>query len=213
MYNIKRKWGFYMDIQFFYTNTLGLSDKELIKTLAVNSKVNFVKKGTIIQNIGDINTELHWLEQGLFRGYFLDVKGHEITDCFGFISGIPLISCLDLSLPAPVCIEALEDSTIVSVPLKMIFQLLEKNMELISLYNRSLQQSLTLHWENKIMLMQYTAIDRYLWFLKRFPGLIDRVSHKYIASFLGITPVSLSRIRKAIRQNEIQLDDIQLQNN
>ena len=197
-----------MDIQLFYTKILGLNDNELIKTLAFNSKISFVKKGTIIQNIGDINTDLKLLENGLCRGYFLDTRGYEVTDCFSFQTGMPIISCIDLSLPAPICVEALEDSTIVSVPVRLITPLLNENIELMNLYNRFLRQSLQMHWENKIMLMQYTATDRYLWFLKRFPNLIDRVSHKYIASFLGMTPVSLSRIRRSIRQNNTVSNEI-----
>ena len=44
---------------------------------------------------------------------------------------------------------------------------------------------------------QYPAAERYAWFTRSYPGLIDRVSHRYVASFLGITPVTLSRVRAA----------------
>ena len=46
------------------------------------------------------------------------------------------------------------------------------------------------------MMYQYNAQERYEWFLKKYPGVIDLISHKYIASFLGMNPVTLSRLRK-----------------
>ena len=44
-------------------------------------------------------------------------------------------------------------------------------------------------------------MQRYQWFLSAYPGLIDRVSHKYIASLLNMTPVTLSKIRRAIKES------------
>ena len=77
---------------------------------------------------------------------------------------------------------------------------LMSNCELLVIYNAMLQDSLKEHWENKIALGQYSAIARYQWFLKTYPGIIDRVPHRYVASFLGMTPVSLSRIRRELRE-------------
>lgn len=192
-----------VDVQSFYTEVLHLSDSSLIQQLTAHSKVVFVKKGEIIQNIGDFAEKIFFLEQGLLRGFFFDANGREVTDCFGFIRGTPAVSCMDLDIPTPIClicIEALEDSVLISIPVNVLSHTLENNTNAISLYNRLLRMSLKLHWECKIMLAQYTATERYVWFLKSFPGLIDRVSHKYIASFLGITPVQLSRIRHALRE-------------
>lgn len=193
-----------VDVQSFYTEVLHLSDSSLIQQLTAHSKVVFVKKGEIIQNIGDFGEKIFFLEQGLLRGFFFDANGREVTDCFGFIPGTPAVSCMDLDIPTPIClicIEALEDSVLISIPINVLSHALENNTNAISLYNRLLRMSLKLHWECKIMLAQYTATERYIWFLKSFPGLIDRVSHKYIASFLGITPVQLSRIRHALRES------------
>ena len=43
-------------------------------------------------------------------------------------------------------------------------------------------------------------MGRYQWFLKKYPGLIDEVSNKHIASFLGMTPVTLSRLRQKLKE-------------
>lgn len=153
-----------LDIQAFYRDVLNLSEKELIHTLSANSKVHFIEKGEIIQNIGDQVTQIYFLVKGLLRGFFMDVNGREITDCFGYIPGTPAVSCLDLDMPTPICIEAIEDCTLISVSFEILAPLLKNNVEIITLYNRLLRVSLKMHWESKIMLAQHTATERYAWF-------------------------------------------------
>lgn len=188
-----------MELQNFYTETLKISDTQLVQTLAENSQIKVIKKGDMLQQIGSISTELYFLTKGLLRGFLLDAKGKEVTDCFAYIRGTPVVPCSDLGTPSLICIEALEDSELISIPFSVVLPLLASNLELISLYNRLLRDSLKMHWENKTILAQCTAAERYQWFLKNYPGLIERVNHRYIASFLGMTPVSLSRTRQTLR--------------
>ena len=188
-----------MEIQNFYTETLKISDTQLVQTLAENSQIKVIKKGHMLQYIGSISTELYFLMKGLLRGFLLDAKGREVTDCFVYEHGTPVVSSIDLGAPSLICIEALEDSELISIPFSVVLPLIGSNLELITLYNRLLSHSLKMHWENKTVLAQCTAVERYQWFLKNYPGLIDRINHRYIASFLGMTPVSLSRTRQILR--------------
>ena len=187
-----------MELQNFYIETLKLSDIQLVQTLATNTRVKLIKKGEILQHIGDISTELFFLSTGLLRGFLLDSKGKEVTDCFIHAYGTPVVSSIDLGEPSLLCIEALEDSELISVPFSVVLPLVRNNLELITLYNRLLRNSLEMHWKNKTVLIQGTATERYQWFIKRYPGLLDRMSHRYVASFLGMAPVSLSRVRKEL---------------
>ena len=52
-----------------------------------------------------------------------------------------------------------------------------------------------MHWDIKRAVSQKTARERYVWFLKAYPGVIDLIPHRYIASYLGMTPITLSRVR------------------
>lgn len=54
------------------------------------------------------------------------------------------------------------------------------------------------------MLTSCSAVQRYQWFLKRYPGIVDCINIKYITSFLGMTPETLSRARKAIADAEVK---------
>ena len=189
-----------MELQKFYTETLKISDTQLVQTLAENSQIKVIKKGDILQHIGSISTALYFLTKGLLRGFLLDAKGREVTDCFVYAHGTPVVSSIDLGEPSLIYIEALEDSELISIPFSVVLPLIGSNLELITLYNRLSSHSLKMHWENKTALVQYTAAERYQWFLKNYSGLIERVNHRYIASFLGMTPVSLSRIRRMVRE-------------
>ena len=188
-----------MELQNFYVETLKISNTRLVQTLTENSYIKFIKKGDMLQHIGSISTELYFLLKGLLRGFLLDAKGKEVTDCFIYTHGAPVVSSVDLGTPSLVYIEALEDSKLISIPFSVVLPLIENSLELTTLYNRLLSNSLKMHWENKTALVQYAAAERYQWFLENYPGLIERVNHRYIASFLGITPVSLSRVRRLFR--------------
>ena len=189
-----------MEIQNFYTETLKISNTQLVQTLAENSQIKFIKKGDMLQHSGSISMELYFLMRGLLRGFLLDAKGREVTDCFVYTHGTPVVSSIDLGEPSLICIEALEDSELISIPFSVVLPLVGSNLELITLYNRLLSNSLKMHWENKTVLAQCAAAERYQWFLKNYPVLIDRINHRYIASFLGMTPVSLSRVRKSVQE-------------
>lgn len=185
----------------FFRDILKLEDDNLIEILNREHKVDHVRKGKIILRAGEIPGKIYFLQEGLFRGFYIDSDGHEITDCFGFEPGTPMVSCLDLDTANPINIEILEDSTVVGVPLNTIMQCIDRSIDMLKMYNRFLRMSLEYHWENKMILARCSAAGRYEWFLKRYPGLVDRVSHKYIASFIGISPVSLSRVRKRLHSD------------
>ena len=79
-------------------------------------------------------------------------------------------------------------------------ELLDKEPELLRIYNMLLTNALRYHWSMKALMYQYSAMERYQWFLKYYPGLIERVSGKHVASLLGMTSVTLSRLKRVIRE-------------
>ena len=80
--------------------------------------------------------------------------------------------------------------------------LLENDVRTVHIYNSLLRNSLLEHWQIKTVLHKRTSMERYQWFLQAYPGLIDQVTHRYIASFLEMSPVTLSCLRAALKQGE-----------
>lgn len=161
------------------------------------------KKGEYLVRAGEVMNDLCFLESGIFRGSFVDVNGKDVTDCIGFISGTPAIAfCrMEVNFPSPDAIEMLTDGSFFCIPISVIVELLKDYQEMMLLYNRLLIASLDMHWTMKKILHQYSAPQRYQWFLKEYPGLISQIRNKYIASFLGMTPVTLSRLRHFLRED------------
>lgn len=186
----------------FYCNIFHLKDKNLIHELIKSTEIRYLKKGEFVVRIGEVQNDVYFLETGIARGYFLDINGKDITDCFAFRCGAVAVPFgeLELNVPSSMTIEMLEDGKFFCVPISVAIRLQKHYAEAMMLYNHLLIVAMKAHWELKQVLNSCAAVQRYQWFLKEYPGLIDRVSNKYIASFLGMTPVTLSRLRKTLRE-------------
>ena len=181
-----------------------MKDKELIQELVSATDTRYLKKGEFVVHVGEVQNDIYFLETGIARGYFLDVNGKDVTDCFGFRCGTAVVSFgqLELNTPSSMTIEMLEDGSFFCVPISVVIRLQKHYEEAMMLYNHLLIAAMKEHWELKRVLNSCTAVQRYEWFLEKYPGLIGKVSNKYIASFLGMTPVTLSRLRRTLREGK-----------
>lgn len=166
------------------------------------TRTRYMRKGELVVRIGEIQNELYFMETGIARGYFLDIDGKEVTDCLYFQRGTSVVSFgqLECNDPSPLTIEILEDGNFFCVPTTDIVRLKNQYPEAMELYNRMLVAALDVQWKLKRVLSSCTAVQRYQWFLEEYPGLINRVSNRHVASFLGMTPVTLSRLRRSLRE-------------
>lgn len=188
----------------FYRNVFHLENRELIYKLISATEIRYLKKGEFVVHIGEIQDDIYFLESGIARGYFLDENGKEVTESFSFRCGTAVVSInhLELNCPSPMAIEMIEGGHFFCVPLTVIIQLQKQYQEVTTIYNQMLIAAADTHCKLRHILISYSAMQRYQWFLEEYPGIIQRVSHKYIASFLGMTPVTLSRLRKTLREKE-----------
>lgn len=189
-----------MQVKSFFANVLHIENAVLNRKLADISGELQLSKGDFLIREGEKQTQFIFLLEGILRGFFLDAGGREITDCFGFACGTPGMSCFVDNEPSPISIEAVTECKLLCLPSNQLKRLMTENSDLLWIYNEFLQAALRAHWEIKTMVCQHTAMERYQWFLNTYPGLIDKVSNKHIASFLGMTPVTLSRLRRVIRE-------------
>lgn len=191
-----------MQLFNFYKNILGLTEDELINDAIKATEIKVLRKGDHLIRAGELPTHMCFLMNGVIRGVLLDCNGKDITDCIVFRCGDPVMPDNDFTQPASITLEALMDSEIICISLSTVAYLLKKYPSLTELYQRLLLFSANVHRSLKIATYQYTAVQRYEWFLKEYPGLIDQISHKYIASLLNMTPVTLSKIRNLLKQGK-----------
>jgi len=145
-----------------------------------------IKKGQILQRKGDTNTKVYQVESGLLRSYSIDEKGKEHIFMFAPEDWL-MADNVPADLPADLFIDALEDTVVITGAKDF-----DKGHDTVKLIKRigALQKRV-------IMLMSASAAERYEHFLKTYPQITQRVPQRMIASYLGITPETLSRVRKA----------------
>lgn len=199
----------------FLQNILGFQDEHLLREALPSCKILHVKKGQELIRLGQQQTYIHILVEGIFRGYFMDANGKDITDCLVVNPGAPLMPSSDLEESAPCTIEALSDSSVFRIAISDFCILARRYPPVSELYKRLVLASVDYHRQLKIMMYQYSAAQRYSWFLAHYPRTVDRISHKYIASFLNMTPVTLSRIinghvPETENENLVDLFDFQM---
>lgn len=185
----------------FYKQILHISDDKLVRLLADITEYRSLQKGELLIGQGDKLDKFVFLIDGILRGFFLDINGRDITDCFMHERGAAVLFCMTTKEgPSPVGVEALTACNLLCVRSDAMEALMREEPELVWMYSVFLQNILQAHWKIKTILCQCTAMERYQWFLNAYPGLIDRISNKHIASYLGITPVTLSRLRRELRE-------------
>lgn len=177
-----------------------ISDAALLEKLSGLARVRHLKKGDITLKIGEPQTRLYLLIDGVMRCYFLDGSGQETTDCFITEPGYPVMPA-SLSMPSLITAQAVTAARLLELPLRQVMELMPEYPELLWAYNEILQKALFFHWEIKTSRFGYTALERYIWFKKNWPGVEEVANSRHIASFLGMTPETLSRMRRMARDS------------
>ena len=144
-----------------------------------------IKKGSIIQRKGDLNTKIYRVEKGMLRSFSIDNKGKEHIFMFA-PEGWIVADGADVNLPAELYIDAIEDS---------IIHVFEKELRNRTLDSKPLLNRISVLQKRIIMLMSSSAIERYEHFKETYPHILQRVPQKMIASYLGITPEALSKVK------------------
>ncbi|MCE4564363.1 Crp/Fnr family transcriptional regulator [Maribellus sp. CM-23] len=165
---------------------------------AVHARVKFSKNDVVIRS-GERCNEYYLVEKGLFRSFVFNYSGDEITTDF-FIDGDVLIdvSSLFQRIPAMENIQALSDGVLWKIEYPTFQELFHK-IEGFREWGRAWMASqLMSSKQRSIGMITLTATERYLNLLREKPQIIKQVPLKHIATYLGITDTSLSRIRKEI---------------
>lgn len=152
-----------------------------------------IKKGQIIQRQGELNSKVYYVKSGMLRSYAIDKNGKENIFMFA-PEGWVIADTNSPEIPSILFIDALEDSVILEFPKDI-----EREKENIVAITKRLSAL-----QNRILILISTnAIERYENFEEMYPTLVQRVPQRMIASYLGITPETLSAA-KSKRRNAVK---------
>lgn len=144
-----------------------------------------VKKGTILQKSGELNTKVYKVVSGLLRSYSIDKKGKQHIFMFA-PEGWIMADNVFPELPCELYIDAIEDS---------VLEVYSKDLQKENKNTIAFIKRIAVLQKRVILLLSASAIERYEHFEITYPDIIKRVPQKMIASYLGITPEALSNVK------------------
>jgi CRP-like cAMP-binding protein len=188
-----------MDIFKDYINSVVQvcdSDYELVIPFLKDVKI---KKRELLQKQGDTCRRVCFLKKGFLRMYYVDLEGNEINcrfvgenqfvlDCDSFIT----------QMPSKYYWQAMQDSELLSIRYTDV-QLLYSSCPTWQCVGRLMTEQLFKQVNDRVeLLLFYPPEVRYQMLLNKSPELFNQVSQSHIASYLGVKPESLSRLRKRL---------------
>ncbi len=175
---------------------VSLEEKETLyfSSLFIPAKI---KQGEFIEKVGKVSTNFVYVNSGCLMTYFTDADGTDHVIQFamaGWWTGD--LHSFTKEEPSIYSTRALADSEVFYLPKDDMETMLEKLPKLERYFRILFQNSIVSHQHRLIQNLSVTADQRYENFSKRYPSLEQYVPLKYIASYLGITPEFLSKIRR-----------------
>lgn len=167
-------------------------------------KIVYYKKGDIIQQMGEVSSQLLFINSGLARAYIIGEDGKDYTWAIYFNdSNASMTNLFTVDYDSFITqkssmleIDALEDCELVSVDYKDVEYVYDK-LKRGERFGRLMSQEAYSYLHKMVVDRQIkTALQRFEEFMQKTPHLLQKVPQYHIATFLGITPQHLSRLKK-----------------
>lgn len=181
-------------LEYFFSQYIPLTDaSDLIRAFGVNREM---EKKEMLTRPGEDSSFLAFIHEGAFRVYFYNEKGHDTTVWFSF-AGMMISDLLAFyqGTPANFYISAIEDSHISLIYRHQLEELYLTYPEYREFGRKYAENALVQVMQRMVTLQTKSAEERYAELLAA-PQFMQTIPLKYLATYLGITDTSLSRIRK-----------------
>ncbi len=175
-------------------------DNDTLERIVMLSAFRIIEKGTLLRSIGDSTDTAALVLDGMARCYYIDGDGNDITRGFSVKGTL----CMDdgmFGYPESLTEwETLTDTTLMVFKVGEIKTLIYENDALKNTYIQLLESALKYKIYRENGFLVENASERYIHFRKMFPEICQTVKQQYIATYLGIAPESLSRIKKSLKE-------------
>lgn len=154
-------------------------------------------KGELIFPEGQVCNAMYYVDRGMVRQFYYK-NGKDVTEHFSYEGRI--VFCIESFLkqePSRLFVETLENSLLYAIPYEDLHVLMLQNAEIQKLYQKILEHALISSQEHADSQRFENAAERYERLLRNKPEIILRAPMLHIASFLQMTPETLSRVRSA----------------
>jgi CRP-like cAMP-binding protein len=181
-----------------FRQAYNFSDKDCARLIPLFEQVE-VRKNQHLFRAGDIVKHVYFVEKGCLRQYHINSNGEERTVYFKVENGwaSELVSFLD-NKPTELYLQAIEQSTLHIINQKNWIYMVTQNATFTMAFIRAQQDTNYMLKKRLAEATIETPEEKYLRFIKEEPLLLQRIPLYHIASYLAMTPETLSRIRKKI---------------
>jgi len=180
-------------------STMTIDEINLLESILMPMKY---KKGELILEAGVISKYIYYIDKGLLRVFYYK-NNKELTEHLQRENNIVMsIESLFRSVPSKLQIEAIEPSVIYKIPVIDLERISLHHSNIQMLYRKILEESLIQSQVHADLLRFESASDRYGKYRKMEPQIVLRAPMNYIASYLQMTPETLSRVRNAYLQEQ-----------
>ncbi len=180
-----------------YLMGLGV-DAEQVKELLPMFRIVHYEAGQIILRMGERTEYMCLILKGMVRGYYLDGEGNDITKCFTLENDWCCFYNYVREESSSFYIEAIEDLVVGQVSIADMERCLERQPFLGEKMNEKINKAFIQAEERNFALASQDAKQRYKNFIETSPEICKRVKQEQIATYLGITPSSLCRIKREL---------------
>lgn len=188
-----------MNPNFVFLNSLTDLSEATFNKLQKHSTFKRLEANTVISRVGEIPTKYYLLVSGLMRAYLDSECGKVFNkNIFSPISFVASFSSLVTKQPSILTYETLTDCKVYEFDYNEIMDLCKLDISVSLLYAKILEQVFIRYENRNLELLSLDATQRYLKLREQIPNIDDLIPQFQIASYLSITPVQLSRIRKNI---------------
>ena len=176
-------------------STMAHDELDILESILVPMRFS---RGEKIVDQGDVCDSIYYVDRGMVREYYF--KNHkEVTEYIAVDGNIFMcIESLFREEPSQLIAESLETSYVHALPKKRLEEVALHNVNIQILYRKILEESLIISQRRADLLRFESAKDRYRKFCKLNPKMIMKAPLVYIASYLQMTPETLSRVRSAV---------------
>ncbi|KUJ52394.1 Crp/Fnr family transcriptional regulator [Chryseobacterium sp. JAH] len=184
---------------FDFILRFGILNQQQIDFITSKAKEITIVKDEYFSEAGKIARQVGFIHEGILRVCYYDNKGEEITKYFIEENNLVVdLESFDNELPSVAYVQAITDCKLIVFQRKDWLELLQTIVGFDAIVRKIISRALMQKVERRSPLVSEDAKTRYLKFLEIYPNVVNRIPLSYIASYLGITQSSLSRIRKSI---------------
>lgn len=159
------------------------------------TRVRHVKQGVRLIESGQHVQHAYFCSEGLFRLFYTLADGREYNVAFTLEQDYATsYAAMVTGEPSPYTIEAMEDSVVIEISYDVMNELMDTSHRWERFVRKSVERLYIRKEERERQLLYLSAKERYDAFLLKYPGLEKRIAQYHIASYIGISPVSLSRL-------------------